>query len=58
VATGRELRNYRGHTDWVAGVAFITNGCLASAGSEGTIRVWDTTRGQEKRDEPAAAPAP
>src|SRR5207302_6754942 len=53
VTTGKEIRRFEGHTDWVEGVAFSPDGkqvLTASAGSSrdrGAVQVWDVASGQE-----------
>jgi WD40 repeat protein len=43
-----ELRRFRGHDGPVFGVAFAPGGArLATAGGDGTVRLWDTETGQE-----------
>jgi WD40 repeat protein len=41
-ATGRMLRTYQGHADWVYGVASNAAGTkLASGGADGVVRLWN-----------------
>jgi WD40 repeat protein len=47
--TGRRLFTFRGHTDRVASAAFGPGRWLASAGDDGTVRVWDTETLKEVR---------
>jgi WD40 repeat protein/serine/threonine protein kinase len=47
VATGKELRTLRGHTDQVRGLAFSPDGSrLASAAWDGRVIVWDVSSGK------------
>ncbi len=44
---GRRLTMFRGHTDWVYAVAVTDDGKkLASAGADGTAKLWNTRGGQ------------
>jgi WD40 repeat protein len=48
VASGKELRRFRGHTGYIAGVGFLPDGeGLVSAGWDKTIRFWDVETGKE-----------
>jgi len=51
VRNGRELRESRGHTSMVWGVAFSPNGRTLASGSEhgkdGAIKLWETLSGNE-----------
>jgi RNA polymerase sigma factor (sigma-70 family) len=47
VATGKELRRFEGHTDWVPHVAFSPDGkILATGGRDTTAKLWDVATGQ------------
>jgi WD40 repeat protein len=48
VSTGKEVRQLVGHTSSISSLAFLPNSkFLASTGSDGTIRLWDTEKGAE-----------
>jgi RNA polymerase sigma factor (sigma-70 family) len=48
VGTGRELRRFEGHTDWVPHVAFSPDGkALATGGRDTTAKLWDVDTGKE-----------
>ncbi len=44
------LQIYKGHTSWVAGVAFLPDGkTIVTAGRDNILRWWDTDTGKELR---------
>ena len=48
VASGKELRTLRGHTDAVWSVAFLPDGRTALSGScDGTLKLWNLATGKE-----------
>jgi WD40 repeat protein len=51
VATGEPIRDFRGHSDFVAGVAFGPNGqtALSAAYHDPTLIIWDIATGQPLR---------
>ena len=47
VATGRNIKTFEGHQDWVTEVFFHANGkYLLSSSDDHTIRIWDLKRGR------------
>jgi WD40 repeat protein len=58
VKTGKEVRSFKGHTEYVWSVAFSPDGKQAlSASVDKTVRLWDVANGKEVRcfDHPAPA---
>jgi len=51
VASGREIRSFAGHDDWVVCVAFASDGKVAlSGGLDRSIKLWDVASGQLLRE--------
>ena len=51
--SGKELRRWKAHDHFAEPLAFSPEGkTLASAGTDGRIRIWDVETGQEKRSIP------
>ena len=48
VATGSEIRTFKGHADQVKAIALSHDGLrLATASHDATVRLWDVATGQE-----------
>lgn len=48
--TGNLVREFKGHSGWVAGVSFSADGkYLATASNDNTARLWEAQTGQELR---------
>lgn len=53
-ASGRALRELKGHTNWVSTVCFSGDGnSIISAGYDTTIKIWNSGNGKLKRTIPA-----
>jgi hypothetical protein len=53
VETGRKLRTFVGHGDWVNGVAFSPDGKTGLSGSDDrALKLWDVVTGKELRSFP------
>ena len=49
LATGARIRSFGEHVGPAWAVAFLTNGLLASAGEDRTVRLWNPTTGERVR---------
>jgi WD40 repeat protein len=50
MASGREVRSFKGHSDWVNSIAFSPDGKqILSGSSDRTVRLWDVASGREIR---------
>jgi WD40 repeat protein len=50
VATGREIRRFQGHSEWINSVAFSPDGCfLLTGGGDSAAHLWETALGREVR---------
>ena len=50
LASGKELRTFTGHSDWVTSVAIAPDGRTALSGSlDKTLKLWDLASGKELR---------
>ncbi len=48
MATGKEVRQYRGHADWIRCLAYSPNGKVIAAGAaDESILVWDAATGKK-----------
>jgi RNA polymerase sigma factor (sigma-70 family) len=48
--SGKEIRQLRGHTEWVADLCYSRDGkLLASAGNDGRVNVWEAATGKRLR---------
>ena len=45
--TGEKKHQMEGHTEGIRSMAFSSDGMLASAGSDHTIRIWNTVKGEQ-----------
>ena len=51
VSSGREIRIFAGHTDYIRSAAFSPDGrLLASSGNDMTLKLWDVATGDEIRE--------
>src|SRR5579872_5430020 len=46
MATGRCLRIFKGHTNWVSSVSLSADGDLAISGSDDGVRLWEVATGR------------
>ena len=49
-SSGREIRRFKGHDNWISSLAFSRDGLLlASGSSDNTVRLWQVSSGSEIR---------
>jgi WD40 repeat protein len=57
-ASGKPIRTFAGHTDWIMALAFSADDrLLASGGYDGSIKIWEVATGRKILDVTAHPPA-